>query len=419
MGLLYEVSPIDGTVKAKGMHQNILHNGGIEVWQQGTSFVNIQSGIQTADFWNTYIGGTIGAGDLITVSRNSTGANLVSGLYSLSFNYTRDTGTSASIRNALTNYERFKGLTISFSVKVKSTDTNVKVFIDDGISTSYSSVAHSAINQFEEITITKAISTSATKIEVGIGTVSPLSTSFYIDEAMLVIGQYNVPFFEKNSDFIASENILDANVKTRNLQDDSVTRDKINADVAGNGLVQNGFGALDVNPDNSTLEIDSDTVRVKDLGITKEKINSDVAGNGLVKNVSGALDVNPDNSTLEINSDIVRVKDLGITEAKLGNLSVTAGKINSPFGARTARVNNTVYQAQTDIIVVFYNATNSGSSGYLYVYIDTFNPPTTLRARQHFYVQGGTITFFVKKGEYWRAYGTAGATNLEEVSIGN
>ena len=55
-----------------------------------------------------------------------------------------------------------------------------------------------------------------------------------------------------------------------------------------------------------------------------------IAGAGLVGGgSSGAvtLDVNPDNSTIEINSDAVRIKDLGVTTAKLADSAVTTAKI--------------------------------------------------------------------------------------------
>ena len=54
-----------------------------------------------------------------------------------------------------------------------------------------------------------------------------------------------------------------------------------------------------------------------------------IAGAGLIK--SGAnnltLDVNVDNSTLEISSDIIRVKDSGIITAKLADSNVTTSKL--------------------------------------------------------------------------------------------
>jgi len=64
--------------------------------------------------------------------------------------------------------------------------------------------------------------------------------------------------------------------------------------------------------------------------VTAAKVNSDVAGLGLVKNgTSLALDVNVDNSTVEINADTVRVKDGGITSAKILDGTIVNGDINA------------------------------------------------------------------------------------------
>lgn len=59
-------------------------------------------------------------------------------------------------------------------------------------------------------------------------------------------------------------------------------------------------------------------------------ITAVTAGSGLTGGgTSGAvtLDVNVDNSTLEVNADIVRIKDLGVTTGKLADSAVTTAKI--------------------------------------------------------------------------------------------
>jgi hypothetical protein len=55
-----------------------------------------------------------------------------------------------------------------------------------------------------------------------------------------------------------------------------------------------------------------------------------IAGSGLTGGGSGGvvtLDLNPDNSTIEVNNDIVRIKDLGVTNQKLADDAVTTIKI--------------------------------------------------------------------------------------------
>jgi hypothetical protein len=51
--------------------------------------------------------------------------------------------------------------------------------------------------------------------------------------------------------------------------------------------------------------------------VTKTQIDADIAGAGLVQAVGGELDVNADDSTLEVDTDVLRIKALGVTIAKL------------------------------------------------------------------------------------------------------
>lgn len=61
------------------------------------------------------------------------------------------------------------------------------------------------------------------------------------------------------------------------IADDAVAKEHIAADVAGDGLAQSGTGALDVNVDDSTIEVSADTLQLKDGGIGNAKIASDAA----------------------------------------------------------------------------------------------------------------------------------------------
>ena len=74
---------------------------------------------------------------------------------------------------------------------------------------------------------------------------------------------------------------------TGNVEDDSVTGPKLAAAVAGDGLVQDGSGNLDVNVDDSSIEIDTDVVQVKAAGITAAML---VTGNAQVS-------ISPDDTT--------------------------------------------------------------------------------------------------------------------------
>lgn len=112
--------------------------------------------------------------------------------------------------------------------------------------------------------------------------------------------------------------IVDGGIDTTQLADDGVTAAKINSDVAGDGLTQNGTdGSLQVNADSSTLEVSGDALQVKADGITGTHLAAGIAGNGLTQDASGNFDIGTDDSTIELFGDALRLKDSGITSAKI------------------------------------------------------------------------------------------------------
>lgn len=80
-------------------------------------------------------------------------------------------------------------------------------------------------------------------------------------------------------------------------------------DVQLRNAADNAFAALDA------LQVKIAGTNMLDAN-GAAKVQTGVCGAGLVPN-SGAIDVNPDGATLEINSDVLRMKDAGTTAAKL------------------------------------------------------------------------------------------------------
>ena len=84
-----------------------------------------------------------------------------------------------------------------------------------------------------------------------------------------------------------------------------VASDKVglSGSIAGNGLGFAGgvdsIASLAVNVDDSTIEIDSDSIRLKDDGVTGAKLAPAVAGYGLAQDGSGNLDVDLSELTAE------------------------------------------------------------------------------------------------------------------------
>ncbi|MBW1802205.1 MAG: DUF2793 domain-containing protein [Deltaproteobacteria bacterium] len=176
--------------------------------------------------------------------------------------------------------------------------------------------------------------------------------------------------------------IKNLGVATGKIANDAVDKDKINANVAGLGIVQATGGELDVNVDGASLEIDTDIVRIKDNGVTtpkinngavetakiaddavdKTKINVDIAGLGIVQATGGELDVNVDGASLEIDTDIVRIKDNGVTTPKINNDAVDKTKINVDIaglgivqatgGELDVNVDGVTLEIDTDVVKV-------------------------------------------------------------------
>lgn len=117
--------------------------------------------------------------------------------------------------------------------------------------------------------------------------------------------------------------VVAGGITVNELANDSVTKDKINSDVAGDGIGQNADGSLEVNPGNG-IEIIADNVSAKrdEVGGANLAMAIDVNTNGIAVRV--------DDSTIEGGVDgQLRVKALGITANELGNDSVTAEKVNA------------------------------------------------------------------------------------------
>jgi hypothetical protein len=90
-------------------------------------------------------------------------------------------------------------------------------------------------------------------------------------------------------------------------------------DAKGDGKILIG-DATDLNSVSMTGDVTIDNLGETTIGagkVDKGMVAADVAGDGLVQAVGKELDVNVDDSTLEIDTDVVRVKDLGVTIAKL------------------------------------------------------------------------------------------------------
>ena len=168
-------------------------------------------------------------------------------------------------------------------------------------------------------------------------------------------------------DVTGDTNAILGNV-TLEIADDAITANKINNDVAGNGLVQNATGALEVNVaalngdgniSSTDIDVTGDTnallgnvtLEIADDAITANKINNDVAGAGLTQNASGALDVDALDitNTNATGNTIATITETGQTGIDINETTTTLSNPNTAANKNTIATYNNEANTAVDI----------------------------------------------------------------------
>jgi len=170
---------------------NILTNGGMEIWQRGTSFSSPANAVYLADKWRLYKDST----PTFTVSKETSIVD--QGGASLKLDITGSVGgNQIAIYQRLENFRNFAGLTMTVSARVKTSTANLfHLYISDGVTTTFS-VNHSGSGNWETLTATQIMSGSLTTVEVGFGSyLSPQANgTMYTDSIMLITGATPIAF---------------------------------------------------------------------------------------------------------------------------------------------------------------------------------------------------------------------------------
>lgn len=121
---------------------------------------------------------------------------------------------------------------------------------------------------------------------------------------------------------------------------------RLDTSAAGNGLNFNA-GALDVNVDNNSIELNSDALRLKAAGVNRTHLNANCAGVGITKDGDGSLRViygTTSNTSLQgdeatatpTNDKVVRADGSGKVDGWVSNASTTVpGKVELATQAET------------------------------------------------------------------------------------
>lgn len=190
------------TILRNNFYNNILVNGGFEVWQRGTSFVAIGAEAYSADKWITNDGG-----DTSTITQETTPANVHSGGSALHWNITAagSPGTSKTGQYINEGVESLRGLQVTFAIWVKTTQSNVRLRFNDDDGNSVLSSYHSGSGSYERLTATITVGSAATFIECDVGhfdTDTHETGSIYLDDAVLSVGATAQDFVPEPADIM-------------------------------------------------------------------------------------------------------------------------------------------------------------------------------------------------------------------------
>jgi hypothetical protein len=171
---------------------NLLANGGFEMWNLGTSFVDASNGTYILDNWFTARDALAGYTITKETSIVDTGASslkCVTNVGGGTYWYMQQTYDATSLR----------GKTISISARVRTnvaSGVRVRLYAVSGTNSAY----HSGGGAFETLTATQTIDPSATVLQVLVGFLpGDLKTATtYIDSVIMIVGTKPVDYAPEN-----------------------------------------------------------------------------------------------------------------------------------------------------------------------------------------------------------------------------
>jgi hypothetical protein len=176
---------------------NILVNGGFEIWQRNSSFSNPVANY-LADHWRADV---TTATPTWTVSKESGASNIDSENFSAKVDVTAvGASTGVFLLQFIENYKAYLGKTVSLSARIKTSTANkINIRINDGVGETIST-NHTGSGNFETLTVTHTVSSSATRllISVGFHVTSLVVSTFYADSAMLIENPASTDFVAEN-----------------------------------------------------------------------------------------------------------------------------------------------------------------------------------------------------------------------------
>lgn len=165
---------------------NLLVNPGLDVWQRGGGAFTATNAY-TADRWQI----VLGSSSTISVSRNTADVDTGS-QYCAAATYTHT--NQSRLTQAMEDYGQLRGRTVTFSVRVKTTTASAaRPYAWDSVNGyRYGSYHPGGAGTYATLSITAAISATATGVQVGVALEA--SCTAYVDNATLVAGSTGLDY---------------------------------------------------------------------------------------------------------------------------------------------------------------------------------------------------------------------------------
>jgi len=168
---------------------NILDNGGFEIWQRGTTFNSVGT-TYTADRWRSLTGGIITANITRESSTIKTGSFAMKAVITSSAS-----GGILGVSQLVENFASYANKTITFSMWVNTNIALTQIYVDDGTTQTFSA-SHAGDGVYRLMTVTATIGATPSQLLIGvIERTANVTGTMYFDDAMVVIGSNTTPTF--------------------------------------------------------------------------------------------------------------------------------------------------------------------------------------------------------------------------------
>src|SRR5579872_7145115 len=162
--------------------QNILDNGGFEIWQRGTSFSSPANGTYLADRWLVT---HITPNPTYTVSQSS--STVYNGLYSMQINITNYNSTPfIQFLQYIENYQAYASQTITLSMAVWANATGANLELASASGNFAESANHPGDSQWHILTVTYTVAATPTFLFIAFNPTQ--NGTYYLDAGMLILG---------------------------------------------------------------------------------------------------------------------------------------------------------------------------------------------------------------------------------------